>query len=731
MRQFRSSGIAGVLLSVGLVSICWGDTIRTRMQFCSSELGSAGSATPPTCRADAPLEQQLNTANRLFARHDYARASKAYIEAFKDTPLRPVNNDTAGLMVAALNQVGQYERALDEVLRRDRLVAIDDFRYWPDIALISWYLARSTSVEFAQETLARVFANRSSKLESRVWPLIPAATTKSLKDHKFSTSMIYGPETEYPVVRRNLQNFIAQHPGDKFIELAYLSIGDLETAVAVAPKSPIGDVLHYARAYMVIESIYREAQAYFDDHPTESVRDTRVNNLVEHFEEKANAARPDLEAVVRNWPQYPHADDAAFWLGWLSFQEGDDSAALDHFDEAMLVGNQDYTHGVTIYAMHTIQSLSPAEQRAVMESHAGLSKIPALWYVAARSAYRAFDYKAAISTGERGLATFRIPADRLPQVTEAGPIHDALVKILYPNVNRRSSPNSDDDGFQFVDPNLEELPYLIQASREMLAYETALTGQLGARFPPKRIKDIVTKYTRKHRDYRQGIHLIDLAIPNVQDSNLLDWLYYRKIRSLVLFKPEMVSEAVAEFGRARPKSKILANAIAEQLYADVYELGDIDDAKATFDRLVVGFQETNAIDNAMNLMSNMYRCSGNLEESRKIDSDIVRKFVLSRFAFYAIQRSQTEKTTSCSEPDEAGRVRVQAGEADAQYNYKTKRTTAVRSSPSGERPKLFDIRPNIKLILVRGSKGWLIVQLGDKVGFIAEEDVECVADCPK
>jgi hypothetical protein len=222
--------------------------------------------------------------------------------------------------------------------------------------------------------------------------------------------------------------------------------------------------------------------------------------------------------------------------------------------QAMALGNGDYRQPAAMRLTVRILARLPArEQIAIVEADPTFARQPALWYLAARSAYRDFDYALAIATAERGLGALNVPLDRLPATTDPEKINEALEKV---------EPKLDDD------LNLKEMPYLLEASREILQYDAYL--KTVATEPPdqvaKRVRAIIRKYSLlldppeqgtgrraapelAHKDLRQATRLIDMTLASVPKSAphapLREWLHYRKVRVSTQFAPRTVAEAVA------------------------------------------------------------------------------------------------------------------------------------------------------------------------------------------
>jgi tetratricopeptide (TPR) repeat protein len=704
-------------------------------RFCASINNSEGIDNAD-CRYNRRLEQQLDAADRLFKQKDYKGASRAYMSAFGDTPFRPVDGDAHGQMIASLTAAKQHEQAMHEILRRDRLLARDDYRLWSDIAFVARRLALQTSAESADNVLRTAFAKFPSKLQSRVWPLLPVPLIFHLRDHKFSREDVFGADPESAMTRRNIETFLASNPSDNFLDFAYFAIGDFDKALSVNPKSILVDVIHYAKAYETIEALSNEAMKYFIDHPSDDDSDQPLGTILNNFSAQASVAKPHLEAILRDAPSSSHGDDAAFWLGWIAFHESKFREALPYLSQAMIIGNGDYRSRAVRLSVRALQKFRPHEQVALVDLMNGLSQQPALWYVASRSAYRNFNYALAMETARRGLRALKIPPERLPPTTARETIVAAL---------KAARAGADSSTEFYADPNLVELPYILQASLEISGYESSLrsfTTERPENFA-KRVRFIVTKYSTPshnadgnqisppnpadalHTDYRQALRLIDLALEstrnNAQHARLREWLHYRKIRILVKFDPAGVAPAVSTMEREFPTSQLMDDALAEQLFVEVRIDKNLSAAQSTFRKIVEKYPKGNAVDNAHTWMAILLHCQGRTNEANKMNWEIIRRFPLTRHAYYSFVRLyRPPETADCNSESEA----IAYGP-----KYQTLRTTSLYKGPSKGFEPLITIGSGIRVNADKRQDEWYTVKLGDGIAFISAQDVKCVAHC--
>jgi tetratricopeptide (TPR) repeat protein len=577
--------------------------------------------------------------------------------------------------------VRKYRASLKSVLERDRVLANDDYRLWPEVALLTRNLSRDTTPKFANEALDKVFNEaHSAKLRSHVWSVLPLGAIGRLSNDIYSRLDHYGPQTKYPDVRRDVERFLANEPGDRFVEFGYFIIGDFERALSANQRSVISNVLQYGSGYQSIQSMMQDALALektqtsrttspgvkqeldtlieeppdTEDHVNNALRVSNqtpdlygrrpVGTIIPNFAARAASAHEHFEAVLRH-PNSPMADDAAYMLGWLERARGNLKEALPYLSEAMVAGNADYKPAALKEVVRILEHFPAPDQLAIVESSSVFAQQPALWYTAARSAYREFDYTRAIDAGQRALKAIKVPIEQVPMTTDPARIEPALEKI-----------NSE----LIDDPNVSELPYIIQASREISLYLASLSSAeaVAPDVFARNARSTIIKYSTLveqrepdqsslaqepvHRDLRQAIHLIDMTMRSTpstpQYARLREWMHYRKVRILAAFAPEKVPEEIAAMRREFPASKLLANALAEQVFAQGITMKDPDAADKTFRELLEQYPNSNVIDNAYSWMAISLRCAGRLQAAENINRQIVNRFPLTRHARYARSR---------------------------------------------------------------------------------------------
>ena len=586
----------------------------------------------------------------------------------------------------------KFEQELRGILVKDRSRARTDYSLWADVAALTRNLALDTSPSIAIQALDRAFAGQpSQKLRSRVWAYLPLGTVNFLGALEHSSRVSpYRENTEYPGIRRDMLDFLSSNPAEPFNEFLYYAIGEYDKALQTNPNSVIAGVINYARGHELLQAMLEDVPTAVKQKMSEGLGNDAVGidvgpvnstlttlnwypelydrkllvQVIPNFAQRAAAMRPYFEVALRD-KSAPHADDAAYMLGWLAYHQGQPLEAINYLSQAMVVGNGDFRRPAAMRELvRILTQYPPSEQAKMIASNPVLTPQPAFWYAAARSAFRTFDYAATIEIGERGLKTLHVPIERMPVTTDPKKITDFL-KAIFPPAKRREAGTE-----EFDYTNAAEIPYVVEASRQILRYQNYLkSAALAPSDLDKRAKDIIVEYSLLldrppqqppqrtaarapvHKDLRQALNLVDMtltSVPRTQPyASLREWLYYRKVRILVQFNAASVPAAVSAMEAEFPKGDLLDDALAEEIFALGAEMKDLNAAEETFRKLITTFPNSNALDNGYTWMAIIYRCMGHLEQAQKINADILRLFPRSRHAALARERMAHPEAKAC------------------------------------------------------------------------------------
>jgi tetratricopeptide (TPR) repeat protein len=591
--------------------------------------------------------------------------------------------------------VADYRDAIRAFLKEDQTLAADDYRIWSDVALATRLLALATSPANANLELDAVFGEfGTSKLRSHVWSILPTGAIQRLGKGAYWRFDIYGPRTNYPEIRSAAQAFIAANPDDPFVDFAHYLIGDFEGALRANPDSILVHILHYALGYQTVLDLVHRALPIIKDRMPADADEYTVETLEGLLAADPGDPEPDPDlpfvdyslSLVNDYPEaldgqplsaflpdfsdrvmearshfetIPHSvtlvDDAAHMGAWLDLQIGDLHHALTFISKGTESyrlhqdsnddGWTDYEGSLHRLAMTVLERLSPDEQIAALQNDPVLVSETSLWYATARAAYRKFDYAHALRLAEAALNALGLPSEQMPATTNPDQINAAI---------ERMDPNLADD------LNVVELPYLVEASRELGDFADFLAN-IGSSDPEAlstRARRLIVKYSKlidrppgaentnqdlpEHQDLRQALHLIDATLENTAGnsafSGLREWLYFRHARIMAVRDPIRVPESIARLEAEFPSSDLLDDVLTEQMVAQAFRLYDVDGAVATFNQILERTPEGNAVDNAFSWLQIILRCNGFGEAADAVNDDIIRFFPLTRHAIYALER---------------------------------------------------------------------------------------------
>jgi tetratricopeptide (TPR) repeat protein len=565
----------------------------------------------------------------------------------------------------------RYEKDLTSVLDADKALPEKDFSLWPKVAEYTRGLSLDTSPTAAKQQMDRIF-NRyvSRKLYSPLWPHLPGSAIMGLGAGEYRKLDVYGDKTSHPVVRDAILKFVRDNPTAPFAEFAHYIKGDFPAAIATAPTSVIRSVLDFAMGHKAVERLLEEIirargderhktddgtldvsrTIYHLNHDVGFRTEHKFGTLLPTFANFASDAGRHLELVVQN-EKSPHADDAAYFLGWLAFHMNRPLESLDHLHKALIVGNGDYREsGALRMLVPLLERFEPEDLIRRVETTPAFAAQPALRYAAVRAAYRNHKYDLAIAASERALRDFGATVEQLPSTTAPEKIEEALERFD-PKLRQNY--------------NTPEIAYVLQASKELRSYKAfADTIRDGSsREAWRRTRSIIMKYSLliappdtgkppplAHRDLRQALHLIDHTFARAPKTSefapLREWLHYRRVRILVAYAPKEVEAAVAELETEYPKSSYTDDALAELLYVHGRRR-NVRAAEATFRKIVGEHPAGNAVDNAHTWMAVIYRCVGQPSDAQRINREIIRRFPLTRHAKYAVERMANTSKDAC------------------------------------------------------------------------------------
>ena len=396
---------------------------------------------------------------------------------------------------------------------------------------------------------------------------------------------------------------------------------------------------------------------YFNTFP-EHYDSAPIIHKVGEFAALTDPLLPIFEAVAKDRDS-PHSEDAGYFLAWLAYHRGNVDEALDRFgtvigliESSQWVANLDYAYRSLWQIKRIFRTLPLEDVFDRVQNSENLSPHPIVWLTVLTSFYQTHQHQVVLAGARRALRNFGVTIENFPVTTDPRRISAAYSKLQ-----------------MSVGYGLEEIVYLYHSSREIIEIEKKLLelDRHSISSVEDELRELITKYAlisdadlRKmrsdktskplHKDLRQSLYLLNRSLEllprSSAHSKFRQWLHYKRIRLLAQFDPIEVSRANQEFYNEFPRSMLLDDTMAEQVFAEAVIIGYMAKATETFNSLQQRYPDANALDNAHSWMAIGWSCKGRPDKAREIDLQIIRFFPLTRHARFARERIQNPQACS-------------------------------------------------------------------------------------
>jgi len=583
-------------------------------------------------KADLPL---LKKAIQAYESNDLETCSNALGSHFEKAGFTNLDQ-MLGYVVAAYGALGLYENAAREVLKRDQRRQPWNYAMKLDLMICLRNYAKQNGLEKGVALTEKLKAEFGKKLVSPILMILPRGKMTFLHDGMHVSSTIWWDKNKF---EEHLPAFMERFPKDTFIDHAYYFIGEPEKALKVNPKGLLRDVLLYNIAYDEIKKICKEENRlkaverqrsleYISDYPLFTKKLEYVD-LLEVENPKAEKAYQYFSKYIEEFPNRPHADDAAFWLAWLDFQYQRYDQAIAWTKKVRSLGNKDY-HQKYRLAARLESEMSPFLSTKQLEAISTNSK-----------EYDHRTEKIVINMADR------LPFGEAIKMLEDPKYQAYEVKALY-QLTKREYANLNFD-------NALEAAKLVQAKGENEISNISLVIpniqaiiDLGAIPKAALLSKVATGLKSYFMDRAMTLKFIDQSIAKYGNEEDVSTLYYLKAVLLRDSNPAKVEAVVEEMLVRHTASKLCDDALAELIYVQSKVLRDLKKAEANLDRMFSLYPNGNALDNAMNWVAMGYAGqrysveNGQFarEKAKYYYARIRREFPLTRFAGYAMQNLQ-------------------------------------------------------------------------------------------
>ena len=496
-----------------------------------------------------------------------------------------------------------------------------------------------------------------SKLISKFWALIPSSIIGQIEKGEHSLYFLEGiPDDQV----NNLKALIKKYPKDRFVDHAYYALQEYE--LGLKESGLIKDVLIYAAGYRLLSELklsHGLKRWEFNSKAfVHSVNDSSFINCVNHF-----------KSYVNTYPDRPHADDSAFWLGFLYSNAGDFEASLNWFSKVNSLGNGDYNYYIETF----LAKIIPELPNDLIDRFLDL--------LVQKKSFAPFNYNEIINSlvysGDSSAVLRRIRTLQQGEQRLLGYV--ALVERFNNEYKWSYSKGIYSEFISDYDAYIDSGNYDELSNWE----KTELTEiEKRAKYLAKQT-DLVLSYSESELNYQDmaslaisfrhdfynrklALYFIDLAVKKFGNnpSFPLDYFIYLMVANLRDQDPVEAIRAAETLLKNFPSSQYCDDVMADIVYIQAIVLDKRNDARKTLNTLVVEYPDGNALDNAHNWLAMSlrncceyyYSCSDDnarygsaeyrqekkakCDEAKALYKEIIRKFPDTRFALYAVENIQ-------------------------------------------------------------------------------------------
>ncbi|MEO0779302.1 MAG: hypothetical protein AAF146_22250 [Bacteroidota bacterium] len=546
-----------------------------------------------------------------------------------------------GYLVAAYDGAQLPDRAAIEVLRRDKRRQVWNYELKYDLSICLRKYALQSGFDQAIRLVEQLRSDYGEKLPSLALAVIPRNLMSTLQEGIHSQTIIEYASFDNPL-ETAVDQILDQKIADPFLDHLYYYRQQPGIALQYYPESILRDVLLFNAGYEQMRVIWKAERTEEMREMGYDAADTypypvfdRLLKYVEMEEgplvEAGEKAIGFFTEYVENYPQRPHADDAAYWVAWVYAQLGRYDDCIRWIKRVNQLGNRDYEEDFRFpeaLEVSITPFLSQSQLRALIESqeverspyHNESVIINLVERLSFEEALRVLEEPQYESYKVPGLVQLAKKSFQEQRFDDTKRVAQLLIAKDYPAKN--------------------DLKSLINRLAEIQALPSD---------DPRRYSMVVSGLRSDFRDSETAFRFIEQSLRKLGDTQDLSALMYLKIVMMRDRNPSAVEAELREMLRRYPQSTLADDALAELVYVQAMVLGKLAEAEATLDQLLREYPEGNARDNALNWVAMGYRncclayCYSDVarpvacERAKAYYRRIQREFPLTRFAGYAME----------------------------------------------------------------------------------------------
>lgn len=535
---------------------------------------------------------------KIVKLYESGRKEEAYLllpmafNFYNHEKLRNNEDEKLGLIVASYFATGEFDQAAIHVLERDKSRRSWDHSLKLDLAkcLRNYCLTHSfiEGIDFVDS----LFEAYNSEIISPYWLTIPYKVVYNIEMGYHSSSDISYEIGEEET--RNIQYLLKEKPFDTYCSYGYYVLGDYNSAINCNKESRILDLIYLATGEDLLYDLYARLDLEFDANFGQPIKDKTLIAL-------ANQSAYYFKEYLAKFPKADSADDCLYYLALIYANLGDYTKAIVTLDQIDYFGDG-YSTTDKYELKEKLFKYVPKEAlyENLREDLAKATKVKKIEY----------DKQLYLISALKSLTV----EERINLISEA--VDTSSAYLLLRHIKSLLDEGNLEEGLAVYDlANLKmgrRFKALIAGKND--AQELAdlfdalkVCENLNISNYPKKYLTAILTLKNKLRKRGLALHYIDRVLEDVPKFRnkgfAIDYLFYLKLRILVVDSPAEAEELIAYFLSAYPDSEFSDDFLAEQIYINLYEDYELPRAEENLTLLLDNYPEGNAVDNALNWIS--------------------------------------------------------------------------------------------------------------------------------
>lgn len=549
------------------------------------------------------------------------------IESYFNTIIKS-HDKYLGYVVAAYFYSKRFELAAQTVLERNKYRTRWDYSLKLDYAKCIRYYTVSRTLNEGLDLVERHLSEYKSPIISYFWTAIPFEIMNNIEEGKHSLRTYLGESIRI----EEINYLIKKYPYDEHISYGYYLTGNYAKSID-CNDNRILDVCLYAYGYDVVNKIFMKYKTNSEDNLYKFIPPKLIENKEDkvHIEEGIKA----LKQYVEDYEYKLHADDAAFWIAWLSTCIGKYDETYRCLLATQRIGNGDYCYISKNYLEFFNETVIVDKRTLNMALYNTIKE---------EKRYRE-EYLHSLEIDRICSFLDRLEYEEIIALCVQEDLYDFIYEYIYKAYNKGMTEKVI-NLYQFL--KISDINFNFRIDSKYKLYVEYLIITKSHEIPFKNFTCYVLHVKNIEYNRRLALNLINIGVDRYrQDKDAVEYLEYLKIRTLAIYDPNKVKENVNDFLKAYPDCQYADDVLAELIQVELLVLNlpkqGFKDLKMLFSKYPSG----NACDNALNILANYYQlyCStyyGDWKENCRngidINNLIIRNFPESSYYDDAILR---------------------------------------------------------------------------------------------